>query len=240
MVSYEIPMVISILIPVILANSMGINQIVKAQGVWFIILAPVSAIIFLISNQAELGRAPFDIPEAESEIVAGFHIEYTGMKFGMFYAGELLHALTVSGLFASLFLGGWRGLGTDSVPIVGIFWFFLKAFFIYWVVMWLKYSFPRVRIDQMLNFNWKFLTPLALTALIVTAILDKLLQGTKNIWIYSGTLFLANIVIILITLFILNSIAGGERKRVAEPKPIALSGDSLGSTETLVNSSPSS
>jgi NADH-quinone oxidoreductase subunit H len=240
MVSYEIPMVISILIPVILANSMGINQIVKAQGVWFIILAPVSAIIFLISNQAELGRAPFDIPEAESEIVAGFHIEYTGMKFGMFYAGELLHALTVSGLFASLFLGGWRGFGTDSAPIVGIFWFFLKAFFIYWVVMWLKYSFPRVRIDQMLNFNWKFLTPLALTALIVTAILDKLLQGTKNIWIYSGTLFLANIVIILITLFILNSIARGERKRVAEPKPIALSGDSLASTETLVNSSPSS
>jgi NADH-quinone oxidoreductase subunit H len=240
MVSYEIPMVISMLVPVLLANSMGINSIVKAQSVWFILLAPISALIFLISNQAELGRAPFDIPEAESEIVAGFHIEYTGMKFGMFYAGELLHALTVSGLFASLFLGGWRGWGTNVAPIIGIFWFFLKAFFIYWVVMWLKYSLPRVRIDQMLNFNWKFLTPLALAALIVTAILNKLLQGTQNIWIYSGSLFLANVIIILITLLVLRSVGKRERMQVAEPKPIALSCQSLASNKTPINSSPSS
>ena len=109
-VSYEVPMVIILLVPVILSGSMGIQDIVNAQdGVWFILVAPLAAVMLLITIQAELGRAPFDLIEAESEIVAGFHIEYTGMKFGLFYAGELLHALTLGGLFATFFLGGWRG-----------------------------------------------------------------------------------------------------------------------------------
>ena len=134
MVSYEVPMVIALLVPVILAQTMGINSIVKAQPVWFIFVAPIAALIFFISSVAELGRAPFDIPEAESELVAGFHIEYTGMKFGMFYAGELLHALTVSGIFSALFLGGWRGFGAEAFPLLGLVYFFAKAFFVYWVI----------------------------------------------------------------------------------------------------------
>ena len=221
MVSYEVPMVIALMVPVLLSGTMGINSIVFAQSpVWYVVVAPVAALIVFISAIAELGRAPFDLAEAESEIVAGFHIEYTGMKFGMFYAGELLHALTISGLVASLFLGGWRGPGAEAYPILGVVYFFIKAFFLYWAIMWIKYSLPRIRIDHMLNFNWKFLTPLALIVLIVTAILDKLFAGFPE-WLYVGGMLLANLVIIWLTLQILRNRAKGERKRVAEPGPIA-------------------
>lgn len=221
MVSYEVPMVVALLVPVILARSMGINAIVDAQsGLWFVILAPIAFLLVLITSIAELGRSPFDLTEAESEIVAGFHIEYTGMKFGLFYAGELLHALTVSGIIASLFFGGWRGPGAEAIPLLGILWFFVKAFFFYWVIMWIKYSMPRIRIDHMLNFNWKFLTPLSLIVLMVTAILDKALAGTSTL-VYSLGMLLANLVIGYITLQILRTRARLERKRVAEPKPVA-------------------
>jgi NADH-quinone oxidoreductase subunit H len=220
MISYEVPMVISLLVPVILARSMGLKDIVDSQTIWFIFAAPLAAVIFFISNIAELGRAPFDLTEAESEIVAGFHIEYTGMKFGLFYAGELLHALTIGAIFSTLFLGGWRGFGADAYPIIGVFWFFLKAFFMYWVIMWVKYTFPRIRIDQMLNWNWKFLTPLALVVLLVTAIVDKALPR-DNVWIYTLGMLLANVVIAWGTLQILRSGARTERKRVGEPRPVA-------------------
>jgi NADH-quinone oxidoreductase subunit H len=221
MVSYEVPMVIALMVPVLLAGTMGINSIVFAQSpVWYVVVAPVAALIIFISAIAELGRAPFDLTEAESEIVAGFHIEYTGMKFGMFYAGELLHALTISGLVASLFLGGWRGPGAEAYPILGVVYFFMKAFFLYWAIMWIKYSLPRIRIDHMLNFNWKFLTPLALIVLIVTAILDKLFAGFPE-WLYVVGMLLANLVIIWLTLQILRNRAKVERMRVAEPGPIA-------------------
>jgi NADH-quinone oxidoreductase subunit H len=221
MVSYEVPMVIALMVPVLLAGTMGINSIVFAQSpVWYVVVAPVAALIVFISAIAELGRAPFDLTEAESEIVAGFHIEYTGMKFGMFYAGELLHALTISGLVASLFLGGWRGPGAEAYPILGVVYFFMKAFFLYWAIMWIKYSLPRIRIDHMLNFNWKFLTPLALIVLIVTAILDKLFAGFPE-WLYVVGMLLANLVIIWLTLQILRNRAKVERMRVAEPGPIA-------------------
>jgi NADH-quinone oxidoreductase subunit H len=220
MISYEVPMVISLLVPVILARSMGLKDIVDHQTVWYILAAPLAALLFLISNIAELGRAPFDLTEAESEIVAGFHIEYTGMKFGLFYAGELLHALTVGAIFSTLFLGGWRGFGAETYPIIGVFWFFLKAFFMYWVIMWVKYTFPRIRIDHMLNLNWKFLTPLALVVLVVTALMDKALPY-DNLWVYYLGMFLANVVIAWVTLQILRSQARIERKRVAEPRPVA-------------------
>jgi NADH-quinone oxidoreductase subunit H len=232
MVSYEVPLVIALLIPVILARSMGLADIVQAQSVWFIVMAPVAALIVFLCSIAELGRAPFDLTEAESEIVAGFHIEYTGMKFGLFYAGELLHALTIGGIVATLFLGGWRGPWAQTYPILGIFYFFIKAFFLYWVIMWAKYSLPRIRIDQMLNFNWKFLTPLSIVALIVTAVLDKVLPRT-NLWVYSIGMLVANVLVIWVTLSILRSRARGERKRVAEFSPIA-------SPEKAANSSQQS
>jgi NADH-quinone oxidoreductase subunit H len=222
MVSYEVPMVIAMMVPVILAGSMGINTIVFSQSpVWYVVVAPMAALIVLISAIAELGRAPFDLSEAESEIVAGFHIEYTGMKFGLFYAGELLHALTMGGIVASLFLGGWRGPGAETYPILGVFYFFLKSFFLYWVIMWVKYSLPRIRIDHMLNFNWKFLTPLSLVVLLVTAVLHRLLVGLPD-WQYVIGMMLANVILFWGTLYLLRRYARTERVRVAEPMSVAV------------------
>ena len=221
MIAYEVPMVIALLLPVLLARSMGMQTIVTAQSTWYIFIVPLAAIIFFISSLAELGRTPFDISEAESEIVAGFHIEYTGMKFGLFYAGELLHALTVSALIATLFLGGWRGPFVDQVPILGAFYLFIKAFLVYYLIMWVRYSFPRVRIDQMLGFNWKFLTPLALLLLIVVAILDKLLVGVSQP-IYVLVLLGSNLVIAWAVVMFLRVYARVERKRIGEERPVAV------------------
>ena len=142
------------------------------------------------------------------------------MKFGLFYAGELLHALTVGAIFSTLFLGGWRGPGAETYPVLGIFYFFIKAFFLYWVIMWVKYSLPRIRIDHMLSFNWKFLTPLALVVLMVTAILEKVLINSPTL-VYTSVMLGANLVIIWITVLILRSRARIERQRVAEVQPTA-------------------
>jgi len=217
---------------------MGLKDIVDAQRIWFLFIAPLPALIFLITSIAELGRAPFDLTEAESEIVAGYHIEYTGMKFGLFYAGELLHALTVGGIISTLFLGGWRGPGAETYPILGVFYFFIKAFFLYWVIMWVKYSLPRIRIDHMLNLNWKFLTPLSLAILIVTAILDKILPRSSEA-IYALGMLAANVVVGWITLQLLRLNVRSERKRVAEPKPVAQPETSVAAVTSQTSSSSS-
>ncbi|HBX70890.1 MAG TPA: NADH-quinone oxidoreductase subunit NuoH [Chloroflexi bacterium] len=194
MVSYEVPMVLALLIPVLLAGSMGINGIVEAQNVWFILLAPIATLVFLITSMAEVGRAPFDLLEAESEIVAGFHTEYSGMKFGMFYVGEFLHVFTIGALIATFFLGGWRGPGAATYPILGFVYFYLKAFLGYFVITWVRLSLPRIRIDHMLAFSWKILTPLILVILMVTAILVKVLENA-NVWLFTLVMLTANVFI---------------------------------------------
>ncbi len=217
MISYEIPMVVALLIPTLLAGTMGVNGIVESQGIWFVVLSPLGALIFVISAIAELGRSPFDLNEAESEIVAGFHIEYTGMKFGLFYAGELLHAFTFGGFISVLFFGGYRFFGLENFgPIVAAVIFLLKALFFYWVIMWVKYTVPRVRIDHMLAFNWKFLTPLAFVLLMVTALVSKLLAGAGVGWHAAG-LFLANVVVGWLTIEILKAYARRQREREETP-----------------------
>ena len=176
MVSYAVPMVLALLVPVLLAGSMGMMAIVEAQAnfSWFLFLAPVAAIVFFVSSIAEVGRAPFDLLEAESEIVAGFHIEYSGLKFGMFFVAEFLHAFTISALFATLFLGGWQGPYADTYPVLGLVYFSLKTAVVYFIVIWIRGSFPRIRIDQMNSLNWKVITPIALGAVIFAAITEKL------------------------------------------------------------------
>ncbi len=170
MISFEVPMLTMLLIPTIFAGSMGMNAIIQGQDVWYFWLAPLAAVIFLIAAIAELGRAPFDMAEGESELVSGFNIEYSGMKFGMFYAGELLHAFTFGGFLAILFFGGYRFFGLEKVsPFLAIATLIFKAFVGYLIIMWVKYTLLRIRIDHMLSFNWKFLTPLAFTLLMVVA-----------------------------------------------------------------------
>lgn len=226
MVAYEVPIVIALLVPVVLSRSMGTQTIVESQSVWYIFVIPLAGLILFVASIAELGRTPFDINEAESEIVAGYHIEYTGMKFGLFYAGELLHALTVSAIIATLFLGGWRGPFVDQVPILGVFYLFIKAFLVYYVIMWVRYSFPRIRIDQMLGFSWKFLTPLALILLVVVAILDKVMIIYFYIEPASAAYVLvmlgANLIIIWATVMVLRVYARQERIRVGEERPLAV------------------
>jgi NADH-quinone oxidoreductase subunit H len=223
MVSYEVPMVLSLLIPVLLARSMGINTIVEEQGIWYFLFAPLAMLIFFISSQAEIGRAPFDLLEAESEIVAGYQTEYSGLKFGMFYVGEFLHAFTVSALTTAMFFGGWRGPGAEQFPILGIGYFFAKTFIVYFFVIVLRISMPRLRIDQLLNFNWKFLTPVALVLLMVTAIVEKALSQTDATTLVRLLVhLLANVLIAWGTVEILRRYSRSERKRVSEPRPVAM------------------
>jgi NADH-quinone oxidoreductase subunit H len=231
MVSYEIPMVVILLIPTILADTMSVQGITQAQnGIWFAILSPLGFLIFFISSIAELGRAPFDLIEAESELTAGFNVEYSGMKFGWFYASELLHAFTFGGFMAVLFFGGYGGFfGLENVtgfgwltnPFIEAMVFIAKAMFGYWAIMWVKYTMPRIRIDHMLAFNWKFLVPLSLAVLVTTAILHKILIVLPT-WQYALGMFFSNVVIASVTIEILRGIARKQRKaeKSVSPQPV--------------------
>ncbi len=220
MVAYEIPMVIALLVPTMLAGTMGVGGIVEAQrGGWFIVLAPVATLLFFVSAMAEAGRAPFDLLEAESEIVAGYNVEYSGMKFGMFYVAEFLHGVTIAALTATLFLGGWLGPGAQQFPLLGLVYFAIKTAFVYLVISLIRFSMPRIRIDHLLAFNWKLLTPLALAAVIVTAIADKLAPALG--WNRAVVHLTANILLAWATFEALRAYARGIRQRV-EVQPAAV------------------
>jgi NADH-quinone oxidoreductase subunit H len=222
MVSFEIPMLTMLLIPTIFAGSLGMSTIIESQNIWYIFLAPLAALIFLIAAIAELGRAPFDMAEGESELVSGYNIEYSGMKFGMFYAGELLHAFTFGGFWGILFFGGYRFFGLEKVsPFLAIAIIVFKAFIGYWIIMWVKYTLMRIRIDHMLAFNWKFLTPLAFSLLMVTALINALLKDTST-WIYVAGMFLSNVLVGWIALEIARSYSRREREKAEGSKARAL------------------
>jgi len=169
MISYEVPLVLACLVPVILAGSMNLTDIVAFQNkVWFIfypVLGQLSFLVFLISALAEANRMPFDITEAESELVAGFMVEYSGMKFAFFYLAEYAHLLAVSFVAAILFFGGWGG------PILpsGV-WLASKVLFLFLFILWIRWSLVRVRLDQILAFSWKVLFPLSLVTLLLAGI----------------------------------------------------------------------
>jgi NADH-quinone oxidoreductase subunit H len=178
LVSYEVPMVLALLVPVMIAGTMSMQGLAVHQlGMWFIISAPVSAIIFYVSNLAETGRAPFDLIEAESELVAGYNIEYSGMKFGLFMVNEFIHAFTANALFTVLFLGAWAGPLATEIPILGFVYFMAKTALLYVPSLILRATVPRVRIDQMMAFNWKFLVPVSVVNVIVIAFALKIAQG---------------------------------------------------------------
>lgn len=164
-VSYEIPVVISIVSVVLIAGSLSLNQIVLAQTLPFILFQPLAFLIFFIGASAEINRAPFDLLEADSEIVAGFHTEYSGMKFALFYLVEYGEALAISAITATIFLGGWRGPWLPPW-----LWFLIKIGAVFFFMVWIRTTVPRVRIDQLMALAWKFLFPLALINLVITGI----------------------------------------------------------------------
>lgn len=219
LVSYEAPMILSMLVPVLLASSLSMADIVNAQkDVWFIFSAPIAALLFFITSIAEVGRTPFDLLEAESEIVAGFHIEYTGMKFGMFFVAEFLHAFTVGAFTAIFFLGGWHGPWADKSPLWGIVWFMLKAFAGYFVVILIRSAMPRIRIDHMLDLCWKFFTPLALAAIIFAMLADKLTLGA-NVYLRGAVQLGANLLLVWLTVQLLSTSARKLRAKEASETP---------------------
>lgn len=177
MLSYELPMGIALVSLLLITGSLSLVDIVNAQkGVWFIVLQPIGFIIYFISGLAEAGRSPFDLPETENELVSGFATEYGGIKFALFFMGEYIHVITISALATTFFLGGWYGPFVEQIPILGLVYFVLKVAFMIFVVVWIRASLPRVRYDQLMSFCWKFLLPLALLNLAVTAVVVLLVS----------------------------------------------------------------
>jgi NADH-quinone oxidoreductase subunit H len=170
-IAYELPLLLSALAVVLMAGTMNLGEIVAAQqeGVWYILLQPVAVGIYIVAATAETNRAPFDIPEAESELVAGFHTEYSGMAFSIFFLAEYTYMFVVCGVGAVLFLGGASG------PLLpGVVWFLLKIYFLLFMMIMFRWTYPRLRFDQLMDLAWKFLIPLSLLNLVATAFVLKI------------------------------------------------------------------
>jgi len=213
LISYEVPMVLALLVPTMLAGSMGMVAIVESQRqMWFAVLAPLAAILFFTSSMAEAGKAPFDLLEAESEIVAGYNIEYSSMAFGMFFVGEFLHGFTLAALTVTLFLGGWLGPYVDQYSWLGLLYFAGKTTVVYFAVVWIRGTLPRLRIDQVNAFNWKFLVPLALAVVVVTAVADKLAAAQG--WDRTLSLVAANGLVLLGTVISVQLYARSLRRQI--------------------------
>lgn len=180
LISYEVPMIFALFCPILIAGTMSMQGMVEFQQNYnyaFFFIIPAAAFIFLISSIAEIGRAPFDLIEAESELVAGYMIEYSGMAFAMFYLAEFLHAFLVAVLTTVLFFGGWDGPFVESLPVLGIFYLAAKSFTIYFIMLWMRLTLPRFRIDHVMAFNWKFLVPVSIVHLVVVAFAWKATEG---------------------------------------------------------------
>jgi NADH-quinone oxidoreductase subunit H len=178
MVSYELALGLALIGPILIASSMSLVKIVEAQNpVWFIIYQPIGFIIFFIASVAEVNRAPFDMPEAEQELTAGYHVEYSGMKFALFFMAEYVKMIAISAIGATLFLGGFRGPFVDQVPILGPFYLFFKIMVLLFVLIWLRATFPRIRYDRLMAFGWKVLLPVALANVFLTAVILVLIGG---------------------------------------------------------------
>jgi len=172
MISYELALGIIILIPIMMANSMDMGVIVDAQRpVWFVMIQPLAAIVFFIAALAELQRAPFDLLEAEQELSAGFNVEYGAMRFGMFFMAEYMKMISLSAIFATFFLGGYRGPFVDQLPWLGFIYILLKIVACLFLMVWVRATLPRFRYDQLMSFGWKVLLPIAVLNFMITAVL---------------------------------------------------------------------
>jgi len=178
MISYELALGLALIGPILIAGTMSLMDIVEAQDpIWFIVYQPIGAIIFFVASVAEVNRAPFDMPEAEQELTAGYHAEYSGMKFALFFMAEYVKMIAISAIGATLFLGGFRGPFVDQVPILGPFYLFFKIMVLLFLLIWLRATMPRLRYDRLMAFGWKILLPLALANVFLTAVVLVLIGG---------------------------------------------------------------
>jgi NADH-quinone oxidoreductase subunit H len=184
MLSYELPMGVALLPVILVSGSMQLTEIVRQQGGffglgWYIFYVPVltiSFLIFFISALAEAGRAPFDLPETENELIGGFATEYGAMKFGLFFGAEYVHVIVISCIVTTLFLGGWQGPLAAQLPLLQPIYFLIKVAVMIFMFIWIRASIPRVRFDKMMRFCWKFLLPLGMVNLAVTALIIAVLK----------------------------------------------------------------
>jgi NADH-quinone oxidoreductase subunit H len=220
LLAYEIPMVLSILTVILFTRTMSTQGIVEAQTVPYFVVMPIAAMTFLISTLAEANRSPVDLLEADSEMVAGYMIEYSGMKFAMFFIAEYVNMFTAGILVSTLFLGGWKFFGLEDVaPVLAPFIVYFKAVFVIFCMLWFRATFPRIRFDQLVGFAWKFLVPLSLINLLLGALVVKLAQ---NVWSQAGLMLLLNVVVLLITGVILNRTARQAREAPALKRIVAV------------------
>jgi NADH-quinone oxidoreductase subunit H len=217
MISYEISLGLSFVAAILLAGSMRMLDITTAQGgtwfgfipKWFVLLQPVGTGIFLIATLAEVNRAPFDMPEAEQELTAGYHTEYSGMKFALLFMAEYTKMIAISAIGATLFFGGYNGPDLSGLPVVGNvlrdiqgpIYMFLKIFILLFGMIWVRATFPRIRYDRLMAFGWKVLLPLSLAVVFITAV-GILLHDTVSPWFYLlipiGSLLVAGFAVAMI------------------------------------------
>ncbi len=177
MISYELAIGFAVIGPVLLTGSLSLVDIVNHQrGVWFIFTQPIAFIIFAIAMLAEVNRAPFDMPEAEQELTAGYHTEYSGMKFALFFMAEYIKMIAISMIGATLFLGGYLGPFVDQFPWLGPIYLFAKVILSLFVIIWIRATLPRIRYDRLMALGWKVLFPLALLSVMVTAVVVVLID----------------------------------------------------------------
>jgi NADH-quinone oxidoreductase subunit H len=178
MVSYELALALAFVGPIMLAGSMSVDTIIEGQRqLWYAILQPLGFLIFVIASVAEVNRSPFDMPEAEQELVAGYHAEYSGMKFALFFMAEYGKMIAVSFIGATMFLGGYLGPFVDRWPLLGPIYLFIKVVALLFLMVWLRATYPRFRYDHLMAFGWKILLPLGLLNVVVTGVFIVLVGG---------------------------------------------------------------
>jgi NADH-quinone oxidoreductase subunit H len=171
MISYELALGLSFVAVILLGNSMSLTDIVEAQkSAWFVLLQPVGTVIFMIATLAEVNRSPFDMPEAEQELTAGYHSEYSGMKFALFFMAEYEKMIVISLITATLFFGGYLGPGIERFPWLGPVYLLIKVVILLFWMIWVRATLPRIRYDRLMAFGWKVMLPLALAVVFITAL----------------------------------------------------------------------
>ncbi len=216
LLAYEIPMVLCILTVILFSKTMSTQGIVEAQTIPYFVSMPVAGLIFLICAMAEANRSPVDLLEADSEMVAGYMVEYSGMKFAMFFIAEYVNMFAVAILISTLFLGGWKFFGLeDLAPVLTPFIVFAKAVFVIFCMLWFRATFPRMRFDHLVGFAWKFLVPLSMVNLMLGALVVKIPVADPKLepWVHGGVMLLGNLVLIL-------SASSSTARRASSGKPL--------------------